>query len=125
MSLICDSWKAGKRLPVDECWPDKFVPENYQSAVIAALTDAGFIDRTGRIPEESWEEWYGQAEAWAEQHRVKSSRGGTTRALNEKRRLVDAIETSPPAELTDEQKAEVAAAKEAISALTERLGKKP
>jgi len=119
LSVVCDSWRAGKRLPIDECWPEHFVPETILPAVANALTSAGLLDKTGCIPEDSWDEWFGQADAHAEQHRLKSQKGGLAKAARY-RELKAEVEAAN-ATLTPEQQAEAAASKAQIEAIVKGL----
>jgi len=59
VSLVLSSWEAGERLPFDDGLPAFWIDDgiNYQTA----LTNAGLLDAEGRIPEASWESWFGPA----------------------------------------------------------------
>lgn len=59
VSLVLSSWEAGERLAFDDGLPAWWIDDglHYQTA----LTNAGLLDAEGRIPEASWESWFGPA----------------------------------------------------------------
>ncbi|MGD0247805.1 MAG: hypothetical protein ABSB75_02015 [Candidatus Limnocylindrales bacterium] len=68
------SWKAGRRLTLEETvpgwWLDPF------DELAAALVSAGLIDDEHRIPAHAWESWYGPARDRRQRLRDLGSKGG-------------------------------------------------
>lgn len=75
-SAMCESWKAGHKVKVEDGWP---VLLPYDRAVIKALMDAGFVDARGYIRPKSWSAWFEPAARRREKSRER------WRRYNEKR----------------------------------------
>jgi hypothetical protein len=65
IATVAESWKAGRRVNVDDAWPG-FVP--FDKAAIEALAAVGLLDKTGRVTVKAWRGWY----VAANQRRLKS-----------------------------------------------------
>lgn len=80
VATMSESWKAGRRVNVDDAWP-AFLPFN--KPAIEALIHVGLLDAKGLIPSKSWRSWFGPAnerrakarDRWA---RYNASRTGVT-----------------------------------------------
>ena len=88
-ATMCESWKAGRRISIEEAWP---VILPYDADVIAALASVGFLDRKGLISSRSWEGWFmpafrrreaareagreGNARRWGKDREAIGSRSG-------------------------------------------------
>src|SRR6187551_1629147 len=55
VATMAESWKAGRRVTIDDAWPG-FVP--FDKAAVEALAHVKLIDRTGRVNVKAWREWY-------------------------------------------------------------------
>lgn len=74
-AAVCESWKAGRRVPIEDAWP---VMLPYDPAVIEALTAAGFLE-DGDICARSWDGWFGPANARREAARSAGRDGAAKR----------------------------------------------
>jgi hypothetical protein len=70
--LLAASWKAGDRVMLSDAWP-LFLP--IDPAVVAALS-VELLDDEGRIPEDTWQGWYGPAQERREARRDSGRLGG-------------------------------------------------
>lgn len=77
VAVIAESWKAGRRITVEDAWP-ALLP--FDNAIRQAMADVGLVDRTGRIPLRAWQGWYEQA------HRRREASRESWRKYNAKRR---------------------------------------
>jgi hypothetical protein len=84
IATMADSWRAGRRVSVDDAWP-ACIP--FDKPAVDALIHVGLLDRTGRIPVKSWRGWYEAARIRREKSRDR------WRRYNEKR---DADTTDVP-----------------------------
>jgi len=84
VGTLSESWKAGRRITVDDAWP---ACVSFDKAAVEALIHVGLLDRTGRIPVKSWRGWFEAARARREKSRER------WRRYNEKR---DADTTEVP-----------------------------
>lgn len=75
-ATMCESWKAGKRVSIDEAWP---IVLPFDGAVVAALREASFLDRRGLIIPHSWDGWFGPANRRREAARAAGREGNATR----------------------------------------------
>jgi len=79
-SLFLMSWGEGQRLTLEETQPA------WLNAGIAGVREAlervGLIDAEARVPESSWEAWFGVARDRRERRREAGSLGGRTRVAN-------------------------------------------
>lgn len=55
MACLGDSWKHGRRVAAADAWP---VVLDFDETVIAAMTEAGLLDRRGFIPVKAWDSWF-------------------------------------------------------------------
>lgn len=58
IATVGESWKAGRRVSVDDAWPSH-VP--FSKPAVEALVHVGLIDRNGFIPPKAWRGWFGKA----------------------------------------------------------------
>lgn len=84
VSTVAESWKAGRRVSVDDAWPAFLV---FDKAAVEALIHVGLLDSRGTIPPKSWRGWFESA-----RHRRSMSRDRWAR-YNAKR---DADTTGAP-----------------------------
>ena len=75
-ALVCESWKAGRRVTIEDAWPS-ILP--YDAAIIAALRAVTFIDRRGMISTHSWDGWFGPAHRRREAARAAGRDGNARR----------------------------------------------
>lgn len=75
-ATLCESWKAGRRVPLEDAWP-AILP--YDAAVVDALVQVGFLDRKGLIVTRSWEGWFGPANRRREAAREAGREGNAKR----------------------------------------------
>jgi hypothetical protein len=84
MATMAESWKAGRRVSVDDAWPAFLA---FDQAVCDALTRVGLLDRRGLVNSKAWRSWFEPA-----RERRGKARDRWTR-YNAKR---DADTTPPP-----------------------------
>jgi hypothetical protein len=77
ISTLAESWKAGKRVSIDDSWP-AFLP--FDQTSVEALVAVGLLDNRGMIPSKAWHGWFDPA-----LKRRENSRDRWRRA-NDKRR---------------------------------------
>lgn len=58
MAVMAESWKAGRRVPLDDAWPP-FLP--YDQSAAEALAHVGLLDSKGLIPLKAWHGWFDPA----------------------------------------------------------------
>lgn len=75
-ATLCESWKAGRRVSIEDAWP-AILP--YDAAVVAALAGVGFIDRKGLVIARSWDGWFGPAHRRREAAREAGREGNARR----------------------------------------------
>lgn len=62
LSVLSASWKAGKRVALDDCWPSLLF--SWQPAITkASLIKVGLLDRRGMVPARVWADWFGPVSA--------------------------------------------------------------
>jgi hypothetical protein len=77
LAVVLASWRAGRRVTVEDALPLWLSPGE---ATVGVLADCGLLDRTGRIPMRSWNDWFGPAQSRKEA-RVEAGRlGGLAKA---------------------------------------------
>jgi hypothetical protein len=74
------SWKAGRRLTLDESLPGWWLDPVDELA--AALVAVKLLDDELRLPEHAWEGWFGPARARRDERREAGRRGGLAKARN-------------------------------------------
>lgn len=84
VSTMGESWKAGRRMSVDDAWPP-FVP--FSKPAVEALIHVGLLDQRGLVLAKTWRGWFDPAN-----ERRKKARDRWRRA-NDKRHS-DAVEPS-------------------------------
>ncbi len=60
LSTMAESWKTGKRVPVEDAWPAG-VPVD--PLAIEALSHVGLVDASGLIVVKTWRSWFGKAKS--------------------------------------------------------------
>lgn len=83
VAVIAESWKAGRRVTVENAWP-ALIP--FDNAICQAMCDVGLVDRSGRIPLRAWQGWYAQAhkrreasrESWRKYNASRRGHEGNT-----------------------------------------------
>ena len=55
LSVLAESWKAGRRVSIEDAWPAILAPEE---ATVAALKSVGLLDRRGFLPARPWTKWF-------------------------------------------------------------------
>jgi hypothetical protein len=75
-AVLCESWKAGRRVTIEDAWPS-ILP--YDAAIVAALRAVTFIDRRGMIATHSWDGWFGPAYRRREAARAAGRDGNARR----------------------------------------------
>lgn len=84
VSTMAESWKAGRRVTVEDAWP---VGLAYDELAAEALQQVGLIDGSGLIVPRTWRSWFGKAKQrrnksradwrrWQQEHR--KSKGGVS-----------------------------------------------
>lgn len=84
VSAMAESWKAGRRVSVDDAWPAGLVPD---ALALEALIQVGLVDASGLIVPRTWRSWFGKAKArraksradwrkWQQEHRKR--KGGVS-----------------------------------------------
>jgi hypothetical protein len=58
VSVMAESWKAGRRVSLEDSWP-AFLPGD--PAAIAALVHVGLLDSDGMVPLRAWRGWFDPA----------------------------------------------------------------
>jgi hypothetical protein len=71
LAAMAESWKAGRRVNVDDAWP-VFVP--FDAAVVEALIGVGLLDRRGFVDGKAWRSWFEPARKRREQARERWAR---------------------------------------------------
>jgi hypothetical protein len=74
MAVLADSWGTGTRATIDDAWPP-LLP-HFDQAVVDALMTVGLLDDEGRVPEGTWEAWYGPAKGRRQDKRDSGRLGG-------------------------------------------------
>jgi hypothetical protein len=102
LSTMGESWKAGRRVSIDDAWP-AFVP--FDQSSVAALVHVGLIDGRGMVSAKAWRGWFGPADDRRRKSRAKWKRandkrhaeamGGDTDATPESPRGDAAVTPSP------------------------------
>ena len=65
-ALLGEAWRSRTReVTVDDAYPTALRDD--PALIFALLRDVGLVDSQGRIPADSWEDWYGPAAARIEQ----------------------------------------------------------
>lgn len=90
LAVMAESWKAGRRVSIEDGWPS-ILP--YEARAQAALEDVGLIDRRGCLPVKAWDGWFGPA-----QQRRKASRDRWER-YNAKRNAANTPSDTQPTSL--------------------------
>lgn len=58
LALLGECWRASdRRFTLEEAWPPALQGDAARTRDV--LTGAGLLDRYGRIPQKSWDEWFG------------------------------------------------------------------
>lgn len=84
VATLGESWKAGRRVTVDDAWP---VLMPYNAAAVEAMTHVGLLDRGGRVSRKAWRQWFDIANERRRKSRDRWARYNATR---------DAVPTSLP-----------------------------
>ena len=77
MAVLGESWAGGDRVSIREAWVPS-LPVS-MSAASDALYDAGLLDKSGKVPAKSWDEWFGPAAARIESLKARGRKGAETR----------------------------------------------
>lgn len=78
VAMLGESWKAGRRVSVNEAWPT-LIP--FDAEVVASMIRVRLIDRTGLPPRRAWDGWYGPARERREQSRERWRRANENRRV--------------------------------------------
>ena len=76
-STVLASWRAGCRVTVSQAVP---LWLSVDAELVDALRKAKLLDRTGKVPAASWEEWFGAAYSRREARRESGRIGGIASA---------------------------------------------
>jgi hypothetical protein len=76
IALMAESWKAGRRVSIDDGWP-AFMP--FDPKVVDQLTAAGLVDRHGLIALAAWQTWFMPVRARRAALRERWSRANANR----------------------------------------------
>ena len=60
VALLGESWKAGRRVPVDDGWPTLVA---FDQRVVDQMTTVGLLDRRGLVTSAAWRRWFEPARA--------------------------------------------------------------
>ena len=82
VATMAESWRAGRRVNVDEAWPS-VLP--FSRPAVDALISVGLLDRHGLVLLKTWRSWYEVARDRRSEHRQR------WRRANEKRRAESAL----------------------------------
>lgn len=78
LALLGEAWAAGRRsLTLEQTWVPA-MPCTHDEA-LAALIESEIVDRQGRVPQDSWKEWYEPVAT-----RLKGRSGAGSRAAHER-----------------------------------------
>lgn len=108
VSTMSESWKAGRRVSVDDAWP---VGLPYDALAAEGLAQVGLVDANGLIVPRTWRSWFGKAKSrraktradwrrWQQEHR-KSQRGVSPDSEPDKAKQNRPSAPSVPSEPTD------------------------
>ena len=76
IATMAESWKAGRRVSIDDAWP-AFVPFN--KAAVAALLHVGLLDGRGLVTTKAWRGWFDPARTRRDASREKWRRANDRR----------------------------------------------
>ena len=76
VSTMAESWKAGRRVSVDDAWP-AFVP--FDQSAVAALVHVKLIDGRGMVTAKAWRGWFDPANERRRKSRAKWKRANDKR----------------------------------------------
>lgn len=79
LALVLKSWRDGRRLTLDEAAPAWWLEGTEDQLV--ELIAVGLLDVEGRIPEPTFDEWFGPASRRYAQRREAGSKGGQATAV--------------------------------------------
>lgn len=79
VAVMAESWKAGRRVNLDDAWP-VFLP--YNDAASQALIHVGLLDGRGFIPPKTWRGWFDQARERRQKARERWARHNANRTGN-------------------------------------------
>lgn len=79
VSTMSESWKAGRRVSVEDAWP---VGLTFDALAAEALIQVGLVDGSGHIIPRTWRSWFGKAKSrraksradwrkWQQEHRKR------------------------------------------------------
>lgn len=77
LALLGESWAGTERLTLRDAWVPS-LPVTIDAA-LAALVDVGLLDKSGKVPTKSWDEWFGPAAARLDSLRERGRKGAETR----------------------------------------------
>jgi hypothetical protein len=77
IATMAESWKAGRRVTVDDAWPS-FIP--YDAGVIDAMHRVKLLDGAGRVMRKAWDEWFELARQRRDTARERWTRSNAQRS---------------------------------------------
>ena len=76
VSTLAESWKAGRRVSVDDSWP-AFLP--FDKVAVDGLLHVGLLDNRGMIPVKAWRGWFEAARERRQKARERWARHNAKR----------------------------------------------
>jgi hypothetical protein len=77
LALLGESWAGTDRVSLRDAWVPS-LPVTLDAAQ-AALTEVGLLDKTGKVPTKSWDEWFGPAMARIDSFSERGRKGAERR----------------------------------------------
>ena len=79
LATVGESWKAGRRVTVEDAWP---VLLPYDPAVITSMQAVGLVDAKGALPSKTWSGWFAPAAERRRKSRERWQRYNANRAAD-------------------------------------------
>lgn len=76
VAVIGESWKAGRRVSIDDAWPSCLA---FDKAAVEALVHVGLLDHRGFVPPKSWRGWFTAAKTRRDTSRERWNRANEKR----------------------------------------------
>lgn len=76
VAVLGESWKAGRRVSVNQAWP---VVLPFDAEVVASMVRVRLVDRSGLPPRKAWDGWFGPANERRDKSRERWRRANANR----------------------------------------------
>lgn len=77
LAVLGESWAAGERMTIRDAWVPS-LPVTIEAAA-EALASIGLLDKSGKVPQKSWDEWFGPAAARIDSLKARGRMGAAKR----------------------------------------------